>query len=148
MKIVIVEDEKSIRNGLTKMLPKLGPDYDVAGSAKDGLEGYQLIRDIKPDLVIMDIQMPEMDGLTMLEKLRADGFSGKAVVLTAYSDFSYAKRAIELGIENYLLKPIKIDELKTTLEAVNLSLRQEAGTRKMQEKLLSLEQIFRSALLA
>ena len=148
MKIIIVEDEKSIRNGLTKMLPKLSPDYEVMGAAKDGLEGYHRILDENPDLVIMDIQMPEMDGLTMLEKLREKGFQGKAVVLTAYSDFSYAKRAIELGIENYLLKPIKIDELKKTLEAVNLSLRQEAGTRKMQEKLLSLEQIFRSALLA
>lgn len=85
------------------------------GSAKDGLEGYQQILAEQPDLVIMDIEMPEMDGLTMLEKLRETGFTGKAVVLTAYSDFSYAKRAIELGIENYLLKPIKIDELKKTV---------------------------------
>ncbi len=112
MKIIIVEDEKSIRNGLVKMLPKLDPEYEVVGSAKDGLEGYQQILAEQPDLVIMDIEMPEMDGLTMLEKLRETGFTGKAVVLTAYSDFSYAKRAIELGIENYLLKPIKIDELK------------------------------------
>ena len=84
----------------------------------------------------------------MLEKLRKEGFTGKAVVLTAYSDFSYAKRAIELGIENYLLKPIKLEELKKTLETASASLRQEADTRKIQEKLLSLEQIFRSALLA
>lgn len=55
---------------------------------------------------------------------------------------------IELGIENYLLKPIKLEELKKTLGTASASLRQEAGTRKIQEKLLSLEQIFRSALLA
>ena len=148
MKIIIVEDEKSIRNGLVKMLPKLDPEYEVVGSAKDGSEGYQRILAEQPDLVIMDIEMPEMDGLTMLEKLRKEGFTGKAVVLTAYSDFSYAKRAIELGIENYLLKPIKLEELKKTLGTASASLRQEAGTRKIQEKLLSLEQIFRSALLA
>ncbi len=148
MKIIIVEDEKSIRNGLARMLPKLDPEYEVMGTAKDGLEGCELIRSTEPDLVIMDIEMPEMDGLTMLEKLREEGFSGKAVVLTAYSDFSYAKRAIELGIENYLLKPIKIEELKKTLTSVCASLKQEAGKRKIQEKLLSLEQIFRSALLA
>ena len=70
MKIIIVEDEKSIRNGLVKMLPKLDPEYEVVGSAKDGLEGYQQILAEQPDLVIMDIEMPEMDGLTMLEKLR------------------------------------------------------------------------------
>lgn len=138
MKIMIVEDEKSIRNGLVKMLPKLDSDYEVIGSAKDGLEGYEQIREAKPDLVIMDIEMPEMDGLTMLERLREVGFTGKAVVLTAYSDFSYAKRAIELGIENYLLKPIKIEELKKTLGTISASLKQEEGTRKIQEKLLSL----------
>ena len=125
MKIIIVEDEKSIRNGLVKMLPKLDPEYEVVGSAKDGSEGYQRILAEQPDLVIMDIEMPEMDGLTMLEKLRKEGFAGKAVVLTAYSDFSYAKRAIELGIENYLLKPIKLEELKKTLGTVSASLRQE-----------------------
>ena len=123
MKIIIVEDEKSIRNGLVKMLPKLDPEYEVVGSAKDGSEGYQRILAEQPDLVIMDIEMPEMDGLTMLEKLRKEGFAGKAVVLTAYSDFSYAKRAIELGIENYLLKPIKLEELKKTLGTVSASLR-------------------------
>lgn len=148
MKIIIVEDEKSIRNGLAKMLPKLDPEYDVIGVAKNGLEGYRRIRDEDPDLVIMDIEMPEMDGLTMLEKSRDAGFHGKAVVLTAYADFSYAKRAIELGIENYLLKPIKIEELKKTLGDINESLKQESGTRNVQEKLLSLEQIFKSALLA
>ena len=146
MKIIIVEDEKSIRSGLARMLPKLDPEYEVAGAAKDGQEGYQLISGENPDLVIMDIEMPEMDGLTMLEKLRENGFQGKAIVLTAYSDFSYAKRAIELGIENYLLKPIKIEELKKTLQGVSASLKQAAGTRKIQEKLLSLEQLFRSAL--
>ena len=148
MKIIIVEDEKSIRSGLARMLSKLDPEYEVAGAAKDGQEGYQLISGENPDLVIMDIEMPEMDGLTMLEKLRENGFQGKAIVLTAYSDFSYAKRAIELGIENYLLKPIKIEELKKTLQVVSASLKQAAGTRKIQEKLLSLEQLFRSALLA
>ena len=64
MKIIIVEDEKSIRNGLVKMLPKLDPEYEVLGSAKDGSEGYQRILAEQPDLVIMDIEMPEMDGYT------------------------------------------------------------------------------------
>ena len=68
MKIIIVEDEKSIRNGLVKMLPKLDPEYEVVGSAKDGSEGYRRILAEQPDLVIMDIEMPEMDGLDYLWK--------------------------------------------------------------------------------
>lgn len=144
MKIVIVEDEAPIRNGLAKMLPKLHPDYEVVGTAKDGAEGLGLIEETRPDLVILDIQMPEMDGLTMLSKMRKMGINSKAVVLTAYSDFSYAKQAIELGIENYLLKPLKIPELSKTLEIVQESINLEHG----QEKLFTLERIVRSSIMA
>ena len=144
MKIVIVEDEAPIRNGLGKMLPKLGTDYEVAGIARDGEEGLKVIARTMPDLVIMDIQMPRMDGLTMLSELRAQGVRCKVVVLTAYSDFTYAKKAIELGIENYLLKPIKLPELKKTLEIIQEELAGEQG----QETLLTLDKIFRGSLLA
>lgn len=143
MKIVIVEDAAPIRNGLAKMLPKLRPDYEVAGTASDGAKGLQIIRETKPDLVILDIQMPEMDGLTMLAKMREQGITCKAVVLTAYSDFSYAKQAIELGIENYLLKPLKIPELAKTLEIVQETIELEQG----QEKLFTLERIVRSSIM-
>lgn len=144
MKIVIVEDEAPIRNGLAKMLPKLHRDYEVVGTASDGVEGLRVIEETRPDLVILDIQMPEMDGLTMLSEMRKQGIACKAVVLTAYSDFSYAKQAIELGIENYLLKPLKIPELTKTLEIVQESIEMEQG----REKLFTLERMVRSSILA
>lgn len=144
MRIVIVEDEAPIRNGLAKMLPKIHPDYEVAETARDGEEGLRLIGDTRPDLVILDIHMPRMDGLTMLSRMRKQGITCKVVVLTAYSDFSYAKQAIELGIENYLLKPLKIPELTKTLEIVQESIELEQG----QEKLLSLERLIRSSIMA
>lgn len=148
MKIVVIEDENSIRNGLAKMLPKLDAEYEVTGTAANGLEGLELILRTRPDLVIMDIQMPEMDGLTMLAKVREQGILCRVVVLTAYSDFSYAKRAIELNIDNYLLKPIKIPELQETLRIIRESLKEEQGEERLQERLLSLEQIFRGCILA
>ncbi|MDD3252088.1 MAG: response regulator [Lachnospiraceae bacterium] len=148
MKIVIVEDENSIRNGLCNILPKLEPGYMVLGTAANGQEGLELIERTRPDVVIMDIQMPEMDGLTMLGKLREKGILSRVIVLTAYSDFSYAKRAIELNIENYLLKPIKIPELRETLRNIQAELEEEKGQEKLQERLLSLEQIFRGCILA
>lgn len=148
MKIVVVEDENSIRKGLAKMLPKLKPEYTVEGTAANGREGLELITRTMPDLVIMDIQMPEMDGLDMLTQLRMQGMTCRVVVLTAYSDFTYAKRAIELNIDNYLLKPIKIPELKETLRIIAESLEQEKGKEMLQERLLSLEQIFRGSILA
>lgn len=143
MKIVIVEDEAPIRNGLVKMIPKLNPDYEVVGTASDGEEGLRVIEDMRPDLVILDIQMPVMDGLTMLSTLRRQGVLCKALVLTAYSDFSYAKQAIELNIENYLLKPLKIPELSKTLEIVQESIDMEQG----QLRLFTLERLVRSSIM-
>lgn len=148
MKIVIVEDESSIRNGLSNMLPKLSPDYSVLGTASNGQEGVELIERTRPDLVIMDIHMPEMDGLTMLGILRKQGVQCRVIVLTAYSDFSYAKRAIELNISNYLLKPIKIPELRDALAMIQSELKDVKGKEKLQERLLSLEQILRGCILA
>lgn len=143
MKIVIVEDEGPIRNGLAKMLPKLKPDYEVVGTASDGEEGIRVVGETRPDLVILDIRMPVMDGLTMLSTLRKQGVTCKAVVLTAYSDFSYAKQAIELDIENYLLKPLKIAELSKTLEIVQESIDLEQG----QLRLFTLERLVRSSIM-
>lgn len=131
MKIVIVEDEAPIREGLAKILRKIKPEYELAGKAANGKEGCQLVCETQPDLVILDIRMPEMDGLTMLKKLRAKQNKCKVLVLSAYSDFNYAKQAIELNIENYLLKPIKIPELKRALKQIEESLEKEESQAKM-----------------
>ena len=142
MRIVIVEDEAPIREGMEKILQKLNPSYVLAGKAADGLEGLEVIRKEKPDVILMDIRMPDMDGLTMLEQLRKEGITSKAVVLSAYSDFTYAKRAMELGVNYYLLKPVKIQELRKVLQQTQEEVREE-NSRGM---LLSLESIARSAL--
>lgn len=142
MRIVIVEDEASIREGMEKILKKLDPSYEVAGKAADGMEGMEVIRREKPDLIIMDIRMPDLDGLTMLKRLRKEGITSKALVLSAYSDFSYAKQAMELGVSNYLLKPVKIQELKKALKQME----EEVQEKNHQGMLLSLESMTRSAL--
>lgn len=143
MRIVIVEDEAPIREGLGKILKKINSGYELAGSAADGIAGLKLVEQELPDLLIMDIRMPDMDGLTMLRKLRNENVDCKVIVLTAYSDFNYAKQAIELGIEYYLLKPIKIPELKHALKQVEDSL---AEQRQMDQS-MTLDHIFRSGIM-
>lgn len=125
MNIVIVEDEAPIREGLEKIITKLDSNYQVVGVAADGHAGLQLIMNKKPDLIIMDIRMPEMDGLAMLEHVRSHGIDSKAVVLSAFSDFTYAQQAIHLGIERYLLKPIRVQELTDMLEHVKRKISME-----------------------
>ena len=142
MRIVVVEDEAPIREGMAKILNKINTSYEVVGTAEDGEQGLKLIQTEKPDLVIMDIRMPYMSGLEMLAKLRQEQNNCKVLVLSAYSDFDYAKQAIELGIENYLLKPINIVELKHALQQV------EADLVKIQnqDRAFSLEYIFNSCI--
>lgn len=140
MRIAVIEDETPIREGMAKILQKIKPGYEVVGTAKDGAEGLELVRNIRPDLIIMDIRMPKMTGLEMLAKIRQEKIMCKAIVLSAYSDFNYAKQAIELGIENYLLKPIRIAELKWTLQDIENKLTKSHS----QERVFSLENIFTS----
>lgn len=142
MRIVIVEDEAPIRNGMGKILEKINPNYELVGQATNGLDGLEVIEEQKPDLIIMDIRMQDMDGLTMLRTLREKGNTCLAIVLSAYSEFTYAKEAIELGIENYLLKPIKLAELEETLALAEGHLHK----KQQGEKLFSLENVLQTAL--
>lgn len=107
MRVVIIDGDAQVREELIKLLEKAGPEYELAGAASDGREGYELISEARPDLVIMDVQLPRMSGVTMLKKLRSEGASCRVIVLTADTDFNKARQAIELSVDNYILKPLK-----------------------------------------
>ena len=110
-RVILVDDERLILEGLSKVVKWTEFGCEVAGTARDGREGLALIREVKPDIVISDIRMPNMDGLSMLAALRSEFPQMQLTVLTAYRDFDYAQRAINLGVCRYLLKPSKMDEL-------------------------------------
>ena len=116
-KVVLVDDERLIIRGLSTVVPWQELGCEVAGTAYDGKTGLELIRTIKPDIVLTDIRMPNMDGLTMLAAIRSEYPEIQTAVLTAYRDFDYARQAITLGVCRYLLKPSNLEELK---EAVRL----------------------------
>ncbi|WP_027296609.1 response regulator transcription factor [Robinsoniella sp. KNHs210] len=143
MKIVIVEDEIRIREGLSKLIVKIDPGHIICGEAENGKEGLELILREKPDLIISDIRMPDMDGLEMLGIIKDRKIEYEAIFLTAYSEFSYAKTAISLGVSEYLLKPISVSELKGALDKVSSKLEGKQKERLNQTKTLgSLENIF------
>ncbi len=116
--VLIVEDEIYVRKGivLTVDWAKLG--CTVIGEATNGEEGLEAAKRLKPDLIVTDIKMPKMDGLTMMERLRDVGVESAVVILTAYSDFSYAQQALRLGAADYLLKPFHDGELERVVERV------------------------------
>lgn len=119
-KVVLVDDEHIIVEGLRRVLPWEEMGCTVSGTAADGLSGLALIREQKPDILFTDIRMPNMDGLTMLAAVRSEFPRMQISVLTAFRDFDYAQRAMHLGVCRYLLKPSKMDELN---EAVHEMIR-------------------------
>ena len=116
-RVILVDDERLILRGLSTVVPWAEMGCEVAGTAHDGAGGLALIRDLRPDIVLTDIRMPNMDGLTMLAAIRSEFPGIQMSVLTAYRDFEYARKAITLGVCRYLLKPSNLDELQ---EAVKL----------------------------
>ncbi len=143
MKIIIVEDEIRIREGICNLVERINDNYKVVAVASNGREGYRLICEHSPDVVISDILMPEMNGIEMLEKLKSEGKMPDTILMSAYSEFSYAQTAIRLGVREYLTKPVTIDELTNALSR----LESESGTKDLvPESLSSLNTIIFAAL--
>ena len=114
-RVILVDDERLIVKGLSSVVPWAELGCQVAGTAYDGAGGLALIRQLKPDIVLTDIRMPNMDGLTMLAGLKSEFPRMQMSVLTAYRDFDYARQALNLGVCRYLLKPSDLEELKETV---------------------------------
>ncbi len=121
MRIVIVEDEIAIREGLKKMISN-STSHTVIGTCKNGVEGIDFIKKNHPDLVITDIRMNEASGLEMLTQLKNQGEEFYSIIISGYSEFEYAREAIRLGTEEYLLKPVSIDALQSTLNGIEKKL--------------------------
>ncbi len=131
-KVVIIDDEPIIVEGLKKTVRWEDFQCQVAGVAFSGEEGLILIRNEKPDIIFTDIQMPRLDGLTMIAAIKSEFPDTQVTILTGYRDFDYAQKAIRLGVARFLLKPSKMDELMEALEAMTKKLG-ELGADTLEE---------------
>lgn len=127
-KVVIIDDEPLIVEGLSKTIAWEKWGCQVTGFAYNGKEGMELIRKERPDIIISDICMPEMDGLGMIAGLKSEFPDMQLIILTGYREFEYARQAIELGVARFLLKPSKMSELHEAIEAVTARLKQLEGS--------------------
>lgn len=105
-KVIIVDDEKNIRDRLAKFFPWEDFHFEVAGVAGDGMAALKLVEEFQPQLVFTDIRMPKMDGMQLAAKLYHYFPQIKIVILSAYNEFEYARKAIDCNVRGYLLKPI------------------------------------------
>ena len=127
-KILIAEDEAIIRLDLKEMLEEEG--FDVVGEASDGDAAIRLAREREPDLVIMDVKMPGMDGLTAAEKITEEELSA-VLILTAFSQKDLVQRAAEAGAIGYLVKPFQKSDL---MPAIDIALARHAQLKAVRDE--------------
>lgn len=130
MKLVIVDDEKGIIDGLLTIVKRYLSFCRVVGTAHNGLDGFRMVQELKPDIVITDIRMPQSDGLDMIRRLTEAGCEAKFILLSGYAEFEYARKGMELGVKFYINKPVEEEEL---LECVS-KVAAEIETRKAQQR--------------
>ncbi len=116
IRLVIVDDHPVVRDGLRGMLESQ-PDFEVVGEASDGEEAVRITNKVKPEIVLMDLRMPEMDGVTALREIKASNPQVQVLVLTTYDSDADILPAIEAGASGYLLKDSSREELYTAIRA-------------------------------
>lgn len=125
LKVFLVEDESVIRDGLRDNIPWQQYGFQFVGEAADGEMALPLIRKTRPDVLITDIKMPFMDGLSLSRIVSKEFPKTKIVIISGYDDFEYARQAIEVGVDQFLLKPITRLMLKKTLLELKEKIEQE-----------------------
>ncbi|HHW48321.1 MAG TPA: response regulator [Clostridiaceae bacterium] len=134
--VLIVDDEPLLLKGLSSIIIKTNPNFTIAGTAYDGKEALEKIEKLNPQVVFTDIRMPGMDGLTFLSLAKKHSRNFIPVIISGHDEFEYARKSIQLGVVEYLLKPVKLASLKTLLE--NLYNKVRLNQFQRQEELLNL----------
>ena len=134
-KVFLAEDEIVVREGIRNSIRWEETSYILAGEASDGETALAMIQDIKPDILITDIRMPFMDGLALSRIVKKALPWIKIIILSGHDEFEYAREAISIGVEEYLLKPVSVQEMLNTLERAAKRISEE------KEELLSFAEL-------
>lgn len=136
MNLLIVEDEDIIRQGLIVSIQKLAFSFDMIYEAANGKEALDLCRQHRPDLILTDIKMPLMDGLTFIKHCRDILPASPIIILSGYNDFHYAQQAIKYQVADYLLKPAGMSELKKVFSNVIGKIEHENRHKRIHQALV------------
>lgn len=132
--ILVADDEAIIRQGIKVLFDYEALGFTICGEAADGDQTLAQIRALQPDVVLMDIRMPGMTGLEVIRQARAEGYQGKVIIISSYSDFKYAQEAIRHGVQYYITKPLDEDELEQVLLGFKESFDRERQAQDASEQ--------------
>ncbi len=139
-KVMIVDDEKYVRMGIKSDTDWALIGCEVVGEASNGLEALEIAESTRPDLVVSDIRMPRMDGIELAQKLIDKYPNIKVIFLTAYNEFEYARKAVRIGVSDYLLKPFSDGELEGSIQRLlHLHPNAPASSSELEEQLIPLK---------
>lgn len=135
-RLVVIDDEYIVVEGIRALISRLKLDYEVTGAAYDGIHGLEIVQRIKPDVVITDIRIPGMDGLSLIEAAKEFCPDTVFIVISGYSEFVYAQRALSLGVKGYIDKPITAEKLKDVFDRIEKERKriQHEDTEKSRKK--------------
>lgn len=136
-RVMIIDDEPIIVQGLSKSIRWDKWDCQVVATASNGVEGIDMLQKVKPDILISDICMPKLDGLTMIAGIKSEIPRMEVTILTGFRDFDYAQQAIRLGVTRFLLKPSRMDELEEAISKMTQNLRESEKTADVAKEMLS-----------
>src|SRR5512142_972818 len=134
VRVLIVDDVADTRENVRKLL-QFESDIDVVGAARSGMEGIQLTQELDPDVVLMDINMPDMDGITATEAIRQKSPHTQVVILSVQGDQNYMRRAMLAGARDFLTKPPMGDELVSAVRRGGDMARAERGKSRQANSL-------------
>jgi two-component system response regulator YesN len=128
MKVMLVDDEAVVLEGYKKLFNWEGRGFTVVCEANDGMAAVSLALEYRPDIILMDINIPLLSGLEAIEAIQKQRPSIACIIISGYDEFSYAQKAVHLGVTEYLLKPVKFDELGEILERIRRELIRKRST--------------------
>jgi two-component system response regulator DesR len=118
IRILIAEDQKMVLGAMSALL-RLEADFEVVGGADNGRAALELCEQLAPDIVLTDIEMPQMTGLELAQRLRETGSTSRVIVVTTFGRSGYLRRALEAGVRGYLLKDSPVDALAEAIRSVH-----------------------------
>lgn len=137
LKALLVDDEIHILNNLARVLPWEAMGFEIVGLAKNGVEALKTAKagQNEPDLILCDIRMPVMDGMTFIQKVREQGLTSEILLLTGYQEFEYARTGIRYGVRDYICKPINYFELEETVRKLAVQIREKREKLGKEQRL-------------
>ncbi|KRE35255.1 response regulator transcription factor [Paenibacillus sp. Soil522] len=145
--LFVADDESLVLNSITQLIDWKECGIEVAGSARDGETALAEILRLKPNIILTDIRMPGIGGLELIQAVRKAGLTAVCIIMSGYTEFEYAKKAIELQANDYLIKPVELDEIKDTVLKASVKYMEYEMQKKKEVQFLQYENAVREKLI-